>query len=39
MNWFKWFICWFNKKHVKMCFYDKEGKASRICVRCGYTVE
>ena len=39
MNWFKWLICWFNKRHIFTYFYDKEGKAKRICVRCGYAVE
>lgn len=36
MNWFKWFICWFNKKHVFTYYIDKEGNNRRICVRCGY---
>ena len=39
MNWFKWLICWFNKRHIFMNHYYDNGKAERICIRCGYVVE
>lgn len=39
MNWFKWFICWFNKRHIFMNHYYDNGKSERICIRCGYVVE
>ena len=39
MNWFKWFICWYNKQHIFTRFIDKQGNSSSICVRCGYVKE
>ena len=36
MNWLKWFVCWWYRRHLMGHFYDKDGRAKRKCIRCGW---
>lgn len=39
MSWLKkWLECWWYDSHVPCDFYDKAGKYSKKCVRCGSTL-
>lgn len=35
MDWFKWFVCWWNRRHIPMFMYGRDGARRRICARCG----
>ena len=39
MNWFKWLVCWWHRRHIYTIFYDRKQRAFWHCVRCGHETD
>jgi hypothetical protein len=35
VNPFKWFVCWWYRRHLDAAFFDENGKKCFRCYRCG----
>ena len=36
MNWFRWLLCWWHRRHVPFTFFDADGTIPRERVLCAY---